>query len=78
MAAVRWRDFTMRDGQQFLESRISPAGPVASNTLADQELCAWRFEWTTVSGALKGVNPMAATKVGRPTKRTNDKTLAVP
>ena len=66
-ASMRLRDFTVRDGQLFLESL--PQNLSHQTHLRIKNFMRGVFTWAIVSGALDGSNPMEATKAGGQTRR---------
>jgi integrase len=69
----RLRDFTARDGQQFLESL--PQELSHQTHLRIKNFMRGVFTWAIVSGALDGSNPMEETKAGGQTKKSDGSKL---
>jgi integrase len=73
-AKVRLRDFTAREGQQFLESL--PQHLSHQTHLRIKNLLSGIFTWAIASGVLKGPSPMDGTKAGGQRKKADPKTLS--
>jgi len=75
VAKIRLRDFTTKNGQQFLESL--PQHLSHQTHLRIKNFMRGVFTWAIASGTLSGSNPMVETKAGGQTKKGNGEGLTL-